>query len=398
MKRWIIGALVLGAVTGCNMPSMKDGRADAHKRWDHARAQVLCQVGVEHLRVGQLDRACKKALEALALNEDYTPARVLLGKVCIEQGHYRAAAAELARAQVNAPNSDEIVYLLGVAQEKDGCLDEALASYRRAHSLNEANLAAVTAAAEVLVLMGRTREAQLQLESYIHLAAEDPGVYELAGRLAMMQQEHAEAAKYYEQAADLDPGNLRYREVLAQAQFAAGEHAKAAGTLKDLSQSNQYKAPAWVYTMLGDCHMAMGRPIEARDAYQIASQQSPESAGAWANLAKAALALNDLPRAILSAKQALNLEAGRLDATLLLGYALLRNGQVDGALRLLPQAVARYPDNGTLRCLLGRAHAAAGNEAEAAQCYAAALKLEPDNQLAQALLAGPGPKRALLID
>ena len=59
--------------------------------------------------------------------------------------------------------------------------------------------------------------------------------------------------------------------------------------------------------MLGDCWLALNRPAEARDAYYRAAELSPLVTGAWLKLAKAALALGDLPRAILSARKALSL-------------------------------------------------------------------------------------------
>ena len=325
----------------------------------------------------------------MALDPDYVPARILLAKVLIEQGHYRAAAAELEKLREQRPESDEMHYLLAVAQEKDGRLEEALVNYRRAHALNEKNLAAVTAAAEVLVSMGKVRQAQLQLDSYLSVATDDPGMYELAGRLAMMQKEYADASRHYAQACALDHKNLRYRESLGLAQFFAGEHQRAVDTLKGLLESEGYQGGAWVYTMLGDCYMAMSRPFQARDVYQTASQRCPDSAGVLINLGKVAMALNDVSRAILSAQQALNLEAGQLDAALLMGYALLRDGQVQRAARFLAQTVAQHPENGTLQCLLGRVHAAAGDKEQAARCYLAALKLEPENRLALELLCGP---------
>ena len=112
------------------------------------------------------------------------------------------------------------------------------------------------------------------------------------------------------------------------------------------------------------------------------------------NLAKSASASRDDARAILSAKHALDLQSGRLDATMLLGYALVRIGRANDAIAVLHRGSSTHPRSGLLQCILGRAYSAAGNEAQAVRCYMQAARLEPDNQLARQLLAGAGEKKA----
>jgi superkiller protein 3 len=348
---------------------------------------VLVGCAAEHLKVGQLSRARAKALEALTLDQQHLEARMLLSKVYIEEGHYGRAIAELEQARTQAPKSAEVVYLLGVAQEKAGKLDDALKSYRRAYVLDSTTLEPVKATAEVLVAMGRINEAQVHIDSYTAAAHNDPGMFELAGRLAMMRGQYTKAVGHYEQAHDLDHENLRYREALARAQFFAGKHSEAKETLELLADADGYEAPAWVYNMLGDCHMAIGRPFEARDAFRTATDLSPTEAGVWANLARACLALDEQTKAVSAARQALYLDAKHADASLVLGYALLRAEQIGRALKVLSDAAAMHPDNGTLLCLLGRAHAAAGDETKAIRCYKAALRAEPENELAKGLLS-----------
>ncbi|MCK4601864.1 MAG: tetratricopeptide repeat protein [Phycisphaerae bacterium] len=397
MKKSITLVIILAAVAGCGN-SVPEARQEAYKRWYHARARMLYGVAVEHFKVGQLGRASNRAQEALTLEADYHEARLLLGKVYIEQGHYAAAAEQLDKVRQDKPTCDEVHYLLAVAQEKQGRLEEALANYRRAYALDNRNIAPVMAAAEVLVALRRTREAQLYIESYIVNAGEEPGMYEIAGRLAMMQRQYDKAADYYEQALDLDCRNVRYREALARSQVFAGRDDKAVRTFVDLLAQKDYTPRAWVYTMLGDCYMSLGRPRDAKKVYQQASKLRPASPGIWTSIAKAALAVGDAPRAILSARQALQLDAGSLDATLVLGYALLRNRQVTRAVSVLNQATALHPQNGMLRCVMGLAYAAAGNNNRARQCYGHALRIEPENQLARELLNGSGAKELSKLD
>lgn len=384
--------VLLLAAAGCFNRSKQEGKAVAYQRWYQTRATMLYGVGLEHLKVGQLDRAKNKAQEALALAPTHFDARMLLGKVYIEKGQYLQAVAELAKAVQQQPKSDQAVFLLAVALEKAERLEEALTNYRRAYALNTKNISAVQAAAEVLVAMGRAQEAYEFIQGYLGEFGEAPAMFETAGRLALMQKRYDKAATFFQKAYDLDYTNVQYLGALAKAQFLAGQHERAAESLKDLTEQKGYTAPVWVYTMLGDAYLALGKPLKARDAYYVATERRPQDPGVWVNLGKAAMELGDMARAMLSARQALELEPGRLDATMVLSYAMIRSGQAQNAIALLTRAVGRHPSSGTLQCLLGRAYAETGDGAQAKRCYALAARLEPDCRLARELLAGPAPK------
>jgi tetratricopeptide (TPR) repeat protein len=346
--------------------------------------------------VGQLDKAKVKAAEALALDENYIEARVLLGKVYIELGQYGQARAELARVCAQAPQSAEAVYLLGVAQEREGRLSDALESYRNAYEMDGTNVSAVLAAAEVLVALGQLGDAETLIESYVDLAPEDAGICEIAGRLAMLRKDYAKAVQQYTLACDQDPRNIFYQDALATAMFMAGKYKDSVELLKRMVELKDHKATAGQYGMLGNCYVVLNKPREARDAFAVQTQLTPNDPVPFVNLAKAALQLGDYPRSILSAQQAIDLDAGNFDATCVMGYALICDGQSARAVGLLTTAGESHPDNATLQCLLGRAHAASGDETKAIKCYKTALELEPTSVLARELLAASAPRKALV--
>jgi len=386
MKRWIIAALVLGTLAGCTA-NQEDARKEAFKRWYHARAKVVCQLGKDNLRVGRLDEAVKHARDALKLDSEYIEARVLLGKIHIERGEYNAAVAELERVRQQEPESSEVYYLLGVAQEKSGRPAQALESYRHCYSLDKSNVDAVVAAGEVLGTMERYAEAQQLLDEHLAGADGSPALYELAGRLAMMRRRYEQAARYYMLAHDLDYENGRYAECLGQAQFFAGQHRQAGETLTELTRREDYEASAVTYTMLGDCLLGLGKPKEARTAYFRATELDPGSSLVWMNMAKVSMALGDIGRALAAGREAFRLDNGSAEAALLYGYALLQTGQNDQAVSVLSRAVGVHNTDATVQCLLGRAHEAQGDARSALACYRAALEAEPQNVLAQELLS-----------
>lgn len=389
MKRLILIALVLAAAAGCsntpNSLTVSEAREEAQKRWYHTRAQMLYGVATEYFKAGQLDRSFSKCQEALALDSKYSEARILLGKVYIEQGNSPAAIVELEKVCSELPKSDEAAYLLGVAQEQDNQLDAAVVSYRKSLALQSNNLPAVKAVTEVLVRLGKTQEARSYLEGYIGQAGNDPAMYELAGRLAVVQKDYAQGVSHFQQAHDLDPANVRYRESLGDAQFQAGSYGDAADTFGDLVKQPGYKASDSVYTRLGDCLLAADKARDARGAYTKASEMNPKNAQAWIGLAQSALKLGDATRAALSARAAVDADPTSLDAAMVLGYALLRDGKTQESITVLAQGAKDHPGNATIQCVLGRAYWAAGQADKARECYAQALRLEPENQLAREL-------------
>jgi len=398
MKKWIAAALVLAVVTGCEKSTFSESKAEAQSRWLQARAVMFCQLARNRLEAGQVDAAAESVGRALAIQPDFPPARLLAAKVLIQQGKYAEAAARLRGEMDACPDSAEIAYLLGVALEKSGELTEALASYRRAYGLEETNLAAVQAAAEVLVALGEPKQAQMLVETFLPKASQDAGMQELAGRLAAMHGQCARAAGYYARACDLDYHNVCYQECLARARFGAGQFDAALDVLSELARREGYTPPAWVHMMMGDCHMAAGRSAAAFEDYFRASELAPKEAAVWRSLARSALAMKDDARAVLAARKALQLDGQDAESAAILGYALIRNGQAEEACKVLRHASDGHPTDGTLLCLLGRAHAAAGDQEQALRCYTAALEADPTSVVARELLAAGKDKRVSRLE
>ncbi len=398
MKRILLITAILTLTSGCEsfnqMFKMEDGKAQAQKRWSHTRAELLCGAADEYFKSGQLDKAAGKAQEALSLESDLAPARLLLGKVYIEQGEFPAAIAEIGKVRDQQPTSWEPLYYLAVAQERSGHLEEALENYRKAQAMSPGNLEPVKAAAEMMIQLDRAAEARLYLETYLGSAGNDVGMYELAGRLAMMARDYAKAVRYYQRAHDIDAANIRYREALGEAQLLNGSYIEAAETLGDLLADKKYTPSSMTYCRLGECHLAMNKSAQAQDDYFKATELDPESAGVWVGLAKASVMAGDSRRAILSARKALELQENSADALTLLGYSLLKNGQQEEALAVLVRGAKAKPQDGTLQCILGRAYAQSGNSIKAAECYRQALQLEPGNSLARELLAQSAATKA----
>ena len=384
---WILALGVMGMmVVGCNSQPQDVAAQQVKEHWNHSKAAMVYSVAAEQFRVGQLDVAYAKTTEALTLAPDYHLARILLGKIFIEQGKFADAATVLTAVCEKLPQSAEPAYLLGVAQEKMRQYDDALVSYRRAYALDNTRLDAVNAAAEVLIFTDQIDEARELVEGSLVRAGTEPDLYETAGRIAMIRKDYVAAARHFQDAHDLDFANYRYRELLGEAQVMAGEYVPAIETFTHLLAIKEYKAGATTYNWLGDAYMGVNRHVDARNAYARAADVNPNSAGAWVNVAQASLALQDHDRAMRSARSALSLEPDNADAALVLGYVLFRTGRPDDAVSILSRAAKIHDRNAQIHLVLGRCRQAAGQLEHARECYRKALAIEPDNRLARELL------------
>lgn len=387
LKYAVVTVTILAALAGCNKKDFKTQREESYQRWNRTRAHIAYGVAEEHLKVGQLTEARAKLAEAIALDGEFHEARLMLGKVYIEQGSYALAEMEIAKVQQAQPANPQAAYLMGVALEKQNKLQAALEQYQLAHSMDQTKVSAIVAAGEVLVKLDRVEAAAELVESNIHLAGADAAMYELAGRLAMMSKRYDKAASYYQHACDQTGGNVKYRESLARAHFLAGDDSACEQAIQVLLDDAKYKPQAWVLVMMGDSLMNQGKAFQARDAYTRATEINGNSARTWISLAKAHLALDDAPRTVLAAQRALGLETGNAEAAMLLGFAQMKNAQPNKAVATLRQAIVANQDNSMLHTLLGQALAATGDSDSARQCYRKAIELDPSNEAARRLLS-----------
>ena len=386
MWRWIIPTMLTIGLVGCNLPN--EQKIQARDRWQKTRASAMASVGAEQLKSGELDKAQTQVRQALRLSQECLTARIVLAKVLIEKGQYAEAAKELEEADRQVPRNPEVAYLWGVALEKRGELDQALQQYEKAQSLDDSNNAYVTAAAEVLAAKGQVVQALEVLETRMARSDSDDSMLALAAELAMLANRPQRAAELYQRCLDASPKSMAQREGLAKAQFFARDYAAALEALDRLTAHADYRDKvSWPYIMSGDCHMAMGRPLDARGAYELACQIDPGEVGAWLCLARCGLASGDVARAETACRRAQALAPTSADAAVLLGLSLLRQNKSDKAAEAARAGLKHHADEPALLCLLGRALWASGQADQAADCYRQALQREPENALAKALLA-----------
>ena len=376
------------ALSGCagdgkKMPTPKE---QAQQKWNAARGDVLLSLAQSQYDTGNFD-ACRKTLdEAEKVNPSNAQIYALSGKLHLEQGKLESAVNDLREAQRLAPADPQPDYLLGVIYERWQQPQRAMDLYSSAAVKAPNELAYLMARAEVLVTLDRRAEALRLLQERVVYFEHSAPIRLAAGSLLMQANRPAEAVAMFRQAANLSDEPAT-REKLALAELAAGNFAEAAAQLDRLTGGGTDTTRVDLLLALGECRLHLGKPIEARAAFQSAATLAPGNADAWLALAKASLEADDLRRADASLKKAVGIRPDGPGVALLTGYLRLKQQRLGEALVAFRKASELDPADPVALCMIGYVLEHTGQGDRAVYYYGRALKIDPKDDLAQSLMA-----------
>jgi len=340
-----IYVLAVLAIAGCSeITEPTVANQDVQKHWNSVQARLKYQMAKDCFESGQLDPSYKYLREAIAMNPENAASYVLLAKILIERGEIATARDTLEEAVQRGGNDSQLDYLHGLIDERYGRFDNALTWYRRAADRDAMNAHYIVAVAETLVSLGRlsealdlTQERWTDFEQNATLRALAGGIYTRLGR-------HEEAANAYHEAVRIAPDDhllqLNYGTSLAR----AGRHEEACAVLTD-AISEDTKPATSTLVDLGQCHLALNRPAEAKAMFRRAVAADPQNDAAWNALARAALALNDLLTARQASTQAVELRPDHVEHTLLLAYVCWRQNDIQTADQVLDRILVSQPND-----------------------------------------------------
>ena len=200
---------------------------------------------------------------------------------------------------------------------------------------------------------------------------------------------HEKAVPMYRWAHNMSPGDVKIRESLAFSLHRVGLSQEALGLFEQLTQEGkgdgQQDKKSYLLAM-GDCYMQVGDTHRARRCFEKVSRYDRLNPSVWTRLAQVAIARGDLKQAKGYALRAQSIQKDYPDALMVFGYIAMEHLQYDRARDLFQQVVKTQPRNGTAYCLLGKSLQYRGETADAEGCYAKALKIDPEDKLAQSLL------------
>ena len=305
----------------------------------------------------RLPRSQEVLQEGIRQNPDAEDLYLALAGILYAQGSRDEAAHWLQSLRAARGDSATLAGTIGDFYAVHNNPERAVAEYRHGLSLDPASVALRNGIAEVFLENGRTAEAT--------------GV----NGEALQRDPHDPTARL--QRARIWVGQGKINEAIADLQLQIADAPDSAAT----------------HYVLGIAYLQGGQSDLANAELQEAVRSS-DFAPAWRSLAALHLDLGNLQLAREYAAHALKTAPGYDSAHLVLGLAMLRQGDPAGARQQFVQALQIAPGNAFNHVSLGETYAAEKNVAAAEKEYETALKLDPRSapaleELAQ-LYAGSG--------
>jgi tetratricopeptide (TPR) repeat protein len=363
-----------------------------------------------------------------------------LGKLLLGGEFFESAEACFLNAQALMPSEMRWSYYLGHVYRKRGDPQRAARQFERALQLSPSHEATLFWLADVYLTLGRTDAAEPLLAKSLSLGLRSAAALYGMGRVALAKKNYQDAAKYFEEALQLDPAassihyplSTAYR-VLGQT-LQADDHLRQRGDvpvmtpdplmqevdalletalayesrgLRSFETGQWAEAAAYfrkgvelepenpsVRHKLGTALALMGDARGAEEQFQIVARQSPTYAKAHYSLGLLMESSGRRQKALEELALAARHDPNYVDAHLRLAELLLQTGQPASALARYERAIAIDPRQPRARYGYAMALVRLGRYRDAHEWLTEAVRLHPDqpgfaHALARVLVAAP---------
>ncbi|TFK00698.1 serine/threonine-protein kinase Nek2 [Platysternon megacephalum] len=243
--------------------------------------------GVFLVDTGAPERAVSHYQQAIWLSPNHYVAMVNLGRLYRSLGQNKEAEAWYKRA-LKVSRKAEILSPLGALYYNTGRYEEALQVYREAAALQPSNKEIRLALAQVLAMMGQTKEAEKMTNHIVTEEAECLECYRLLSAIYSKQERYSKALEAIDKALQLKPKDPK---VISELFFTKGNQLREQNLLDKAFESykvavelNPDQAQAWMN--MGGIEHIKGDYVNARSYYEKALQLVPNSKLLKENLAK----------------------------------------------------------------------------------------------------------------
>ncbi|XP_011949731.1 PREDICTED: transmembrane and TPR repeat-containing protein 1 isoform X6 [Cercocebus atys] len=243
--------------------------------------------GVFLVDTGLPEKAVAHYQQAIKLSPSHHVAMVNLGRLYRSLGE-NSMAEEWYKRALQVAHKAEILSPLGALYYNTGRYEEALQIYQEAAALQPSQRELRLALAQVLAVMGQTKEAEKMTN---HIVSEETGClecYRLLSAIYSKQENHDKALDVIEKALQLKPKDPK---VISELFFTKGNQLreqnlldKAFESYRAAVQLNPDQAQAWMN--MGGIQHIKGKYVSARAYYERALQLVPDSKLLKENLAK----------------------------------------------------------------------------------------------------------------
>jgi len=389
MKRKMIVILVLTCMAaGCQSQHAKDKRA-ALERWNHTRAKMITSMAQQQFDSGQVKKSARTLSEALQINSQHAPVYLLMGQIQLELNQSPQALKSFEQCLQLEPDNAAANYYLGTIHESSGDYDKALSLYQKAIARQPDHIPYLLAVVETLVAQDKMQQGLDILLDNIRQGQHDPSLFILAGNLFSANGQPARAMNMIRRAYNLSPDDPDVIEALALVLLEnqlVDQAQKMFHKWKRIKRPEPHSIPVSHDLALGDCYLRLEYFHKARICFEQVSRRDTTNPAIWVRLAQTALGIGDFQRANTYIQKALALEPDYTQANILSAYIAIKQRQYVQAQNILKKIITDNQNCGLAHCLLGQSYEEQDDIQLATNCYARALKIDPQDPLAKQLL------------
>ncbi len=290
------------------------------------------------------------------------------------------------------PKDPRWSYALALGLRGQGDLEGAAAAYELNLEQLPRNSTALIGLAEVRLEQNMPLVSKALLNHALELSADSPAALAVLGQVSLSTKDYVRAVRYFERALSQVPGANRLHYPLGLAYRGLGDMEKAREHLEQrgdvglrapdpiFDAIEERKTGERVMILEGRRAFAVGRYVEAAQAFQKALQSNPESIAARVNLASALGAAGEIEAAKEQYRHVLEVEPDNAAASFNLGTLSLQEGNTEEAVALLKHAVESDPRDDESRAQLARAYEMQNQPEEALALIKEAVELNSANQ------------------
>ena len=381
----LVTLLAAGALAGCG-PSRAglEARSQARERLSIVNAELSRDQAVQALEAGQFEKAAKEVRRAIAMHPRWAKYRVINGRIFLETHRLEKALGSFEKALQLKPEYPEAHYYCGIVYQRWSDDLRAHDHYRSAFEQEPDQVAYLLASAESLVAIDQLDQATHLLTSKLAYFEHNAAMHHLLGQIALLQDDPTLAVEMYEEAWRLRPEDDGMLSELAHTQYQAK---KFAGCLRSVWQLKDRPGgdSAELKRLHARCLASLERQGEARNIFVELTRIDPTDTGLWIELGTVAWEIGDFHRMALCGVRATALAPDRFEGYLLKGINERHHGNLKDAIMFLRQAADRAVATPLPHLLLGRVLAENGDRQSALDAYAAALRIDPDDESAKLL-------------
>ena len=382
----LVVLLAAGFLTGCG-PGKAGlrARAAARHRLNIVNAEIGHDQAVQALEAGQFDKATREVARAIMMNPTWANYRLTEGRIFLETHRLEKAIRSFDKALELRPDYPAAHYYCGIVYQRWSDDTRAYDHYMSAFEQEPDRVGYLLAAAESLVALDQLDTAKHLIDSKVTYFEHNSALRHLLGQIALLQDDPAGAAVLYSEAWRLRPDADALLEELARTQYAAAMYGEAYKSVTQLQDRPGKADRPELKHLEARCLTALERHIEARNLYVQLTRLNPTDTDLWIELGIVAWEIGDYHRMALCGARITALAPNRFEGYMLKGLNERHHDDLSEAVVLLRQAANRAGRSTLPHLLLGHVLEQAGEHSRALDAYAAALRIDPDNEDAQTL-------------